>query len=105
MIIRTTKRNGGHFTQIENLTLRDERLSYSARGLLNYMLSNKDDWKFTEYDLVSKSPDGRAKVRTAIKELIDKGYLKKQQERGERGRFTTYVYTIYEKSDIWDEPF
>lgn len=105
MIIRTTKRNGGHFTQIENLTLRDERLSYSARGLLTYMLSNKDDWKFTEYDLVSKSPDGRAKVRTAIKELVEKGYLKKQQDRTKEGKFTGYTYTVYEKSDIWDEPF
>ena len=100
MIIRTIKRNGGHFTQIDNLTLRDERLSYSARGLLAYMLSNKDDWKFTEYDLISKSPDGRTRVRSAIKELVDNGYLQKHQERGEKGKFATYIYTIFEKPNI-----
>ncbi|WP_363472811.1 helix-turn-helix domain-containing protein [Companilactobacillus musae] len=76
-----------NFTIIGNTGLKDKRLSLKAKGLLAYMLSLPDDWKFYETELIEHSTDKRDSVRTGLQELEKLGYLVRIQTRAERGKF------------------
>lgn len=77
-----------HFSIVSNDVLNDERLSFKARGLLVYMLSMKDDWKFYVKELAKHSQkDGRDSIQSALRELEAAGYLQRIQARQENGRF------------------
>ena len=52
MLIYRAEMNGD-YTIMSNVYLRDERLSLKAKGLLSYMLSLPDDWKFSVQGLSS----------------------------------------------------
>jgi hypothetical protein len=72
-IAKKRKKNG--FTQISNSVFEDERLSYRAKGVLGYLLSRPNNWKFNKTDLVRRSAEGRDAVYTAIEELKELNYL------------------------------
>ena len=94
--IRRGKINS-HFTILSNEVLRDSRLSYKARGLLAYMLSFSEDWIFYKKKLIDDSKrDGRDSVNTGLKELINYGYLIKEQKRNSDGRFDTNEWVLCE---------
>lgn len=88
-IYRTERRAG--FAQIPNDALRDERLSFRARGLLAYMLSFPDDWRHRADDLSEKGKEGREAVRTALRELEAIGYRVKEKRQDELGQWRTHV--------------
>ena len=92
-----------HFTIIPNATLRDQRLTYNARGVLMELLSHTDGWE-TNADALSDlarrhrgeiSGEGRRALRSAFSELEELGYLVRRTERRERGRFVT-VLELYD---------
>lgn len=89
-------RNDKNYTVINNVGLRDDRLSWKARGLLSYMLSLPDDWIFRDLELTNHAPDGKESTKKGLKELEQYGYLVKQQSRGERGKFATNDWLLYE---------
>ena len=62
------------FTVIPNRVLRDELLSYRARGLLCYLLSMPPDWQVSSHRLTLEVGEGRDAVRAAIRELISNGH-------------------------------
>ena len=63
-------------TYINGLTFQQSNnLSYRAKGILGYMLSRPDNWKFNKTDLVRRSIEGRDAVYKAIDELKEQGYL------------------------------
>lgn len=73
-IIREEHRN--NFTVFDNRVLQDRRLSLTARGLLEYILSMPTNWSFTIDDLVAASkPDDRSTVEAALNELKEVGYV------------------------------
>jgi hypothetical protein len=82
----------GHFVQIPNATLRDERLSFKARGVLAYILSHVDGWRADANDIADASTDGRTAVLSALKELEDKGYRKVARRQDDKGRWVTDVH-------------
>lgn len=93
------KRNNSKnpYTQIQNIILQDNRLTLKARGLFVYMWSLPDDWNFTEESLAKKLVEGRKAVRSAIQELIQFGYLYREQEKSNTGKFiTTTIYQLFE---------
>src|SRR5262249_33789138 len=49
-IIRANK-DQGHFTQISNVTIRNERLPAEARAVLIYLLSHSDNWRLNIKDI------------------------------------------------------
>lgn len=76
------------FTVISNDIVQGSDLTFRARGLLEYMLSLPDDWKFYKSDLVKRSPkEGPDAIETALKELEAAGYLRRIQKREKTGRF------------------
>ena len=55
-IIRVKKNK--NYTSINNTALRDTRLSWKAKGLFAYMLTNIDDWQFHLDELKNHAIDG-----------------------------------------------
>jgi hypothetical protein len=84
-----------HFTQIKNAWLRDERLSFKARGLLAYIESHSPEWEISVQWLVQNNPEGKEAIRSAISELELHGYLRREQEN-ENGRFGEVTWTTQE---------
>lgn len=88
-IIRAPRPARG-WTEIQNDTLRDARLSYRARGVLARLLSNADGWRMTAVELADESPqEGRQAVLTALRELRAAGYIVQTRLQGEAGRWRT----------------
>jgi hypothetical protein len=84
-----------NFTIISNNWLRDERLTFKARGLLAYIESHEVKWKINVSWLVAHSVEGKEAIRSAIAELELLGYLKREQEN-QGGRFGEVTYTTQE---------
>lgn len=110
-----------NFTILPNETLRDQRLSYTARGVLVELLSHVDGWE-TNADALSelarrhrgsKTGEGRRAIRAAFTELEQLGYLVRHKQRAGKGRFVTTL-ALYDtpghsatdaasvaKADVW----
>lgn len=84
-----------NFTIISNNWLRDERLSFKARGLLAYIESHSIDWKINVGWLVAHSVEGKEAIRSALAELELHGYLNREQENV-GGRFGEVHYVTQE---------
>lgn len=87
---------------VDNGYLRDERLSWKAKGLLTYLLSLPADWKPRQEHLVTVSADKDTSVASAIKELTKYGYMRMCRKQDEQGRWTSERY-VYE-TPLSDDP-
>lgn len=99
--IRRSKPISG-FTILPNDTLRDDRLSYAARGVLAELLSRPDKWE-TNADALSERArrnrdivgEGRRGMRSAFAELESAGYMIRRREKSANGRYST-VLEVYD---------
>lgn len=85
-MVRIKKKYTKGFTTINNDILNDTELSFKAKGLFSYLWSLPDDWVYYETEVAKHSTDGRGSVRSGLKELEEKGYLKRGRERNEKGQ-------------------
>ena len=92
MIHRTKKKE--YFTQIDNGVLRTKRLSLTAKGLLAYMLTFPDNWKFTVKDLKEGTDTKRTKLMTALEELENEKLVERKISRV-GGKFVV-EFEVYE---------
>lgn len=91
------------FAQIPNRILRDDRLSYKARGVLGVLLSHRHGFETTLASLCT-SRDGRSAVRAAVKELEEVGYLVRERRRcSKTGRIEGFDWTLCDPGDM-DNP-
>lgn len=94
-----------NFTILPNATLRDRRLSYTARGVLVELLSHSDGWetnadalwRLAQRERGGKTGEGRRAIRAAFAELEERGYMVRRRAQKERGRFVTEI-------DLYDTP-
>jgi hypothetical protein len=86
-----------YFTVLGNEVLRDNRLSFCARGILGYLLSLPDGQRTDIRALTDRTPEGRERVASALRELEALGYLRRTVKRTPEGRLFTDV-------DVYDTP-
>lgn len=81
------------FTIIRNSIFKDYRLSAKAKGVACQLLSLPPTWDYSVKGLVTLFNDGEASIRSALSELEDAGYLRREQSRAD-GKFGKSVYVI-----------
>lgn len=82
------------FTIINNDAINDSKLSWRAKGILVYMRSRPDDWRFYSSEVAKHSTDGIKSLLSGLKELEDCGYLKRLQGKSKDGRFADLEWQI-----------
>jgi hypothetical protein len=88
--------NNQTYTIAPNCFINDNRLSWGAKGLHLYALSKSNDFRFMLKELVKHSPDGRMKLNSYVKELIQYGYWRHYQLRSETGSVAMADYLVSE---------
>lgn len=99
MSIIRAPRAAGDFTIIRNDVLRDDRLSYRARGVLAVILSRPDNWRTDAVGLQRDGTEGREAIRAAMRELQAAGYVHQVRLQDERGRWRT-VAMVYDTPTV-----
>lgn len=74
---------------IDRRTVRDERLSFRARGALAWMLDQPEGTPITRQTLAKAAPEGEGAMRTVLAELREAGYLVRSVTRAPGGRVLT----------------
>lgn len=92
-VLRKEKRT--NYTVIDNEVFKDNSLSMKAKGLLCQMLSLPDNWNYSIAGLTTLVSDGESAVRSALKELKDAGYFRREQVRKD-GKIAKIEYVISE---------
>lgn len=96
MAIYRVKKNK-NYVVLNRTALNDERLSWKAKGIIAYMLSMPDDWKFYIEEIASHAKDGVDSLRSGIKELSKYGYVKRFPIRDEKTKkIIEWETVIYE---------
>ena len=82
-----------NFTVVHNQFLQDPELGIAERGLLMTMLSKPDSYDFSIKGLASLLPNGETAIRTALINLENLGYLRRDRIK-EKGKFVDVIYRI-----------
>lgn len=99
-IIRKAKNKDNPYVMIAKTAVQDDGLSWKATGLLSYILSLPDDWQIYLTELTKHKRDGKQSTRSALKELIDRGYIAKCVKRDSKGKFLRFEYTVHEVPNL-----
>lgn len=83
------------YTTICNRIFKDRRLSLKAKGLLAMLLSFSDNWNLTIKGLEVILKEGRTSIRSTMSELIEFGYVERQQIRKDN-KFIGVDYIVFE---------
>jgi hypothetical protein len=78
-------------------------MSFKARGLLAYMLSKPDHFKFYLDELVKHTTEGKDSIRAGLKELETLGYVHRYSTKNERGKIISWELDIYESPSLRPE--
>lgn len=82
--VKRIKKRG--FTITDNKLIKDERLSWKARGIFQYLWAMPDDWNFYVDEVAKHSKDKVDALQTGLAELESYGYLKRTMTKN-KGRF------------------
>ncbi len=86
----------GNYTVVSQNIMRDNNLSLTERGMLLTLLSLSDNWNLTIKGLSQILPDGKEKISKTLNSLIEKGYVTREQARGEKGKFNSIILEVHE---------
>jgi hypothetical protein len=82
------------FTRVPNAWARDPKLTTKAKGLLLYLLSHEDGYQLSLKQVIAENADGRDAICKTLAELTERGYLRRDQRRGERGKVGEVDYYV-----------
>lgn len=90
-LMRSRMRVERNFVQIPNAWMRDNRLSFRARGLLAMLMSHEGgSFKVTLKSLAADNPESIDTLRNAVNELEELGYLKRYRKARGNGNPDTW---------------
>jgi hypothetical protein len=96
MILRCATRD--RYVVLLQATVRDRTLSFKARGILAFLLSHPDNWKFNlKHIEASSDRDGRDSIASGIKELISAGYARRVTTRAANGQIESKELQVAEE--------
>jgi len=75
VIIRNPNRE--RYVILAKTALEDKKLSFKAKGLWAYLMTKPDNWVVYVDQLVRVGPDGKRAVVSALKELAEAGYVRR----------------------------
>lgn len=93
------KEKASQFTITSNKLIRDDSLSFKARGIFTYLWSQKDGWTYYESEIVKHTTDGITALRSGLDELERAGYLRRSRER-KSGRLAGTVWLLSETGKL-----
>jgi len=88
------------FTRVPNDWARDPKLTTKAKGLLTYLLSHQDGYRLTVQQVIAENADGRDAIYKTLAELVEHGYLRREQTRGERGKVGEVNYYVADSPQV-----
>lgn len=100
MAIFIGRRPDAAFTRVPNEWARDPKLSTKAKGLLLYLLSHQDGYQLTVQQAIAENADGRDSIYKTLGELVECGYLRRDQRRGERGKVGEVDYYVADAPQV-----
>lgn len=83
------------YVVMSNKFLREKEMSLKAKGLLALCLSLPDTWNYSLNGLCAICKESQTSIRSALKELEQFHYLKRNRKNDKNGHFI-YEYVIYE---------
>ena len=95
-MVRIRKEYSKGFTTTSNTIIRDERLTWKARGIFNYLWSMPDDWDFYAKEVAKHAKDGIHSLDSGLEELAEYGYLERTRLRDKKGRFGAPVWVLHD---------
>ena len=90
--VKRIKQHG--FTITDNKLIKDERLSWKARGIFQYLWAMPDDWDFYVDEVVKHSTDGITALKSGLSELEKYGYLKRTRIHDDKGLFSEMSWEL-----------
>ena len=90
------------YVQIEKIGIKDKRLSWTATGLLTYLIDRPENWNIIIGHLKTVKLDGRDSTRNALNNLRELNYCH-YFEIGERGKIVEIIYLVFENSVFSEE--
>lgn len=93
-IRRGGNRPNDHYTIITNTLVRDQRLSFKARGIAAYLLSHTEGFRTTVATIAKANGVGLEQVQSGLRELEKLGYISREQPRDQQGRVQEIDYVI-----------
>lgn len=103
MIIR--RRHTKSFVTLENVLVRDRRLSLDEHGMLHYLLSLPDDWEVSRANCAKFWNIGRDKAARIFRSLRKFGWAQIERVHGEDGTFlgVRWIITDEPGAEVPDE--
>ena len=86
-MVRIIKKDNGNYTNTSNQLVRDESLTWKARGIFNYLWSQSNEWQFYVKEIAGHSKDGEKALQSGLQELEEHGYLKRVNRHSKNGGF------------------
>jgi hypothetical protein len=97
MIVR--RRHNGRFAALPNAIWTDERLSIEAKGVLGYLLSRPHNWNVRLAQVGRVLNIGKDRMQGIFRQLIEVGYVTREQRRTEGGVFGSAEYIVRDEPE------
>lgn len=99
------KRRTVNFVQVPSETIRDQQLSFRARGVLAWILDHPDGWVVRSEVIAREGAEGREAIRTALTELAEHGYYRVERRRQPDGQVVTVTAVSDTAVAAWVEEY
>jgi hypothetical protein len=93
-----TRQRSDNFAIIPNAVAEDNRLSFTARGLLVYLLAKPNNWRVLIEDIRNSGGIGRDQAYKLLAELKAAGYIEVEKKRTAPGTYASHNYIVYDNA-------